>query len=87
MQFLSTEDTTLTTNIKERAEIERPWTARQLAEIVPLHPNTLLRWAREGRIPSTRLSSRRVVFMPSDIRAWLVNSSSTAYAEPATRVA
>ena len=66
--------------------IERPLTAQQLSEVVPLHPVTLLRWAREGRIPHRRLGPRTVVFMPSDINAWL-SSGLTVYTEPATRAA
>ncbi len=55
--------------------IERPLTAQELAEIVPLHPVTLLRWAREGRIPHRRLGPRRVVFIPSQIQTWLASGS------------
>ncbi len=62
--------------------IERPLTANELAEIVPLHPVTILRWAREGRIPHRRLSARKVFFLPSEINVWLA-SGSTFYTEPA----
>lgn len=51
--------------------IEVPLTAEQLSKILPLHPVTILRWAREGKIPHKRLSPRKIVFMPSEIRAWL----------------
>jgi excisionase family DNA binding protein len=66
--------------------IERPLTAQQLSKLVPLHPVTLLRWAREGRIPHRRLGPRRVIFLPSEINAWLA-SGSQVYTEPATRAA
>jgi predicted DNA-binding transcriptional regulator AlpA len=56
--------------------IETPLTAQELSRVVPLHPVTILRWAREGRIPHRRLSARKIVFLPSEIRAWL----STGYA-------
>jgi hypothetical protein len=55
--------------------IEVPLTAQQLAGIVPLHPVTLLRWAREGKIPHRRLSARKIVFLPGEIRRWLAGSS------------
>lgn len=55
--------------------IEVPLTASQLAEIVPLHPVTLLRWAREGRIPHRRLSARKILFLPSEIQRWLADGS------------
>ena len=54
---------------------EVPVTAKQLAGIVPLHPVTLLRWAREGKIPHRRLSARKIVFLPSEIRRWLADGS------------
>jgi excisionase family DNA binding protein len=50
-------------------------TARELSRIVPLHAVTILRWAREGRIPSHRLSPRKVVFIPSEINEWLASGS------------
>jgi excisionase family DNA binding protein len=51
--------------------IETPLKAEQLAKILPLHPGTILKWAREGKIPHKRLGPRTIVFMPSEIRAWL----------------
>lgn len=53
--------------------IQAPLTAQQLAAIVPLHPVTLLRWAREGKIPHRRLSARKILFLPSEISAWLAS--------------
>lgn len=35
-----------------------------------LHPNTLLLWAREGRVPSIHLG-RRVKFRASSLNEWL----------------
>jgi hypothetical protein len=66
--------------------VEKPLTAQQLSQIVPLHPVTLLRWAREGRIPHRRLSARKIVFLPSEINAWLA-SDSAGYTEHAGRAA
>ncbi|SEG46884.1 Helix-turn-helix domain-containing protein [Bryocella elongata] len=63
--------------------IEKPITAQQLSEIIPLHPVTILRWAREGRIPHLRLSARKIVFLPTEINAWL----SSRYTDPAVRAA
>jgi len=69
-------DTSSSSSTKGQATtIERPLTAQQLAGIVPLHPVTLLRWAREGKIPHRRLSARKVVFLPSEINAWLASGS------------
>lgn len=49
-------------------------TAEQLADKLPLHPETIRRWAREGRIPHRRLGGRRVVFIESEVNDWLVSS-------------
>ena len=62
--------------------IEVPLTAQQLATIVRLHPVTLLRWAREGKIPHRRLSARKIVFLPSEINRWLAGGGSGLYALP-----
>jgi excisionase family DNA binding protein len=53
--------------------IIRPLSAAELAPILGLHSNTLLRWAREGRIPHRRLGTRKIVFLPSEVDAWLLS--------------
>jgi excisionase family DNA binding protein len=53
--------------------IENPLNAKELAKLLHIHPVTLLRWVREGRIPHRRLSARRIVFLPSAINQWLSN--------------
>lgn len=65
--------------------IEKPLTTAELAEVVPLHPVTILRWARDGRIPHRRLSARKIVFLPSEINKWLASGS--GYSEPAVHAA
>lgn len=61
-------------------------TARELARTIPLHPVTILRWAREGRIPHRRLSARKIVFVLPEVNAWIA-SGSNLYTEPAIRAA
>jgi len=46
-------------------------TAREAAQIARLHPVTLLRWAREGKVPHRRLSARKIVFPLVQLNAWL----------------
>lgn len=46
-------------------------TAQQLSPLIHLHPVTILRWAREGRIPHRRLSARKVVFIRWEIEQWI----------------
>jgi hypothetical protein len=58
--------------------LEAPLNARQLAEILPLHPVTILKWARQGKIPCHRLSPRKIVFLPSEITRWLSDYTNKA---------
>jgi hypothetical protein len=46
-------------------------TAKEAARIARMHPVTLLRWAREGKVPHRRLSSRKIVFPLGQLTAWL----------------
>lgn len=41
------------------------------AHLLHIHPSTLLRWAREGRVPHKRLSARKIVFPVGQLRAWI----------------
>jgi excisionase family DNA binding protein len=50
--------------------------------LLGIHPVTLLRWAREGRVPHRRLG-RKVKFRASELDSW----STTLYTEGAVRVA
>lgn len=65
--------------------IEKPLTADELSRIIPLHPETIRKWARQGKIPCLRLSARRVLFLPSRIRTWL--ESRNGYTDSAGRTA
>jgi predicted DNA-binding transcriptional regulator AlpA len=71
----------LSMHVKTPPEIERPLSAAELAPIIGLHSVTILRWARERRIPHHRLSARKIVFLPSEISHWLT-SGSGLYAVP-----
>lgn len=66
--------------------IETPLSAQALALILPLHPVTILRWAREDKLPHRHLGSRRIVFLPSEVADWLA-SGCPDYTEHATRAA
>jgi excisionase family DNA binding protein len=50
---------------------ERLLTARELAERLGVSTETVLRWARRGRLPAVYLSSRAIRFREADIDAWL----------------
>jgi Helix-turn-helix domain len=49
---------------------ERLLTANEAIKLIPIHRNTLLLWARQGKVPSISIS-RRVFFRASDLNRWL----------------
>lgn len=69
------------------AAIETPWNAQQLAAFLGMHKVTVLKWTREGRIPHRKLSARKILYIPQQIREWLVVSGSNPYTEPVGRAA
>ena len=54
----------------------------QAAELLQIHPVTLLRWSREKRVPHHRLG-RKVKFRASELNSWLASG----YSDSAVRVA
>ena len=69
-------------NVDSSTAFEALLTAVQAAQLLSIHQNTLLLWARKGTIPSFRLG-RRVAFRASVLNAWLLEP----YTKPAVRVA
>lgn len=55
------------------------------ASLLDIHPVTLLRWARESRVPHHRVG-RKVKFRASDLNAWLASGyTDTAVHAASTR--
>ncbi len=52
-------------------------TSVDAARLLSLHPVTILRWAREGKIPHLRLG-RKVMFQASELNSWCVSGYSTS---------
>jgi excisionase family DNA binding protein len=48
----------------------RPLTTKQAAEMLGLHPMTVYKWSRTGRIPTLRLGGA-LRFDPQALAAWL----------------
>ena len=51
--------------------------SEQAASLLGIHPNTLLLWARQGRVPCIRIGNRRVMFRASALNLWLEGPSYT----------
>jgi len=66
----------------EPAIFEALLTAVQAAQLMNLHPNTLLLWARAGKVPCIRMG-RRVAFRATSLNQWLAGQ----YTVPAVRAA
>lgn len=46
-------------------------TTRTVARRLGVHPETVLKWAREGKLPSFKLPSGAVRYDPDQLDAWL----------------
>jgi excisionase family DNA binding protein len=68
--------------VEHSSAFEALLSAEQVASLLNLHPNTVLLWARDGRIPCLRLG-RRVNFRASSLNEWL----SQQYTDVAVRAA
>ena len=47
-------------------------TARDVAELLGVSSETILRWSRTGKLPAIRLPSGAIRFRPDQLDAWLV---------------
>lgn len=52
-------------------------TAREVAEIVAVSTETVLRYVRRGILPAIRLPGGAVRFREADVDAWLTNQATT----------
>jgi excisionase family DNA binding protein len=50
---------------------ERLLTARQVAELLGVSAETVLRWTRRGLLPAIKLPSGAIRYRPEDLDAWL----------------
>jgi excisionase family DNA binding protein len=46
-------------------------TARMVAELLGVSPETVLRWTRRGDLPAIRLPGGAIRFREDDLRGWL----------------
>jgi excisionase family DNA binding protein len=47
-------------------------TARQVAELLDVSPETVLRWMRRGELPAIRLPGGAIRFREDELEAWLM---------------
>ena len=50
---------------------ERLLTAREVAELLGVSTETVLRWTRAGDLPAIRLPGGAIRYRPSELEAWL----------------
>jgi len=46
-------------------------TAREVADMLGVHPETVLRWSRRGELPAIRLPGGAIRFRPDMLDGWL----------------
>ncbi len=76
---------TASTDVPARiSELPDVLTAEEVADLLRVHPKTLLAWAKEGSIPARALrSGKRTTwrFMKDEILEWLRSDATAATAE------
>lgn len=50
---------------------DRLLTARELADVLGLSVETILRWVRQGKLPAIRLPGGAIRFREVEVEAWL----------------
>jgi excisionase family DNA binding protein len=58
-------------------------TAREVAGRLGLSTETVLSWARAGKLPAFRLGNRAIRFREDDLDAWLAERRTGNHAAPA----
>jgi excisionase family DNA binding protein len=51
---------------------DRLLTAREVAELLGVSAETVLRWTRRGELPAIRLPGRAIRYRATDLDAWLL---------------
>jgi excisionase family DNA binding protein len=46
-------------------------TAREVADLIGVHAETVLRWTRRGELPAIRLPGGAIRYREADLEAWL----------------
>jgi excisionase family DNA binding protein len=56
---------------------DRLLTARQVADLLGVSAETVLRWTRRGELPGFRLPGRALRFREDEVEAWLQERATT----------
>jgi excisionase family DNA binding protein len=52
-------------------------TAREVGELLGVSPETILRWARAGKLPAVRLPSGAIRFREVDLDEWIADRATS----------
>lgn len=55
---------------------------REVSQRLAVHPDTLIRWTKNGRLPSVKLSARCVRYRESEVEDFLIRYESATNAKP-----
>jgi excisionase family DNA binding protein len=59
-------------------------TAREVADLLGVSTETVLRWVRQGKLPAIRLPGGAIRFAEHAIEAWLAERATLTATPPAT---
>jgi excisionase family DNA binding protein len=61
---------------------DRLLTAREVAGLLGFSTETILRWARQGKLPVVRLPGGAIRFRPDDLDRWLTAHATAGDTRP-----
>lgn len=62
-------------------------TARAVADMLDVHPETVLRWTRRGQLPGRRLPGGAMRYREEELNRWLDERATPTRSLPTTRSA
>ncbi|MFC4561834.1 helix-turn-helix domain-containing protein [Nocardiopsis mangrovi] len=64
-------------------EDTRLWTTAEVADVFRVHPETVMRWTREGRLTAVRTPGRKLRYRDADVQAFIAARPHVDPEEPA----
>jgi excisionase family DNA binding protein len=62
-------------------------TARSVADLLDVSPETILRWTRRGTLPAIRLPGGAIRYRPDELETWLADRATTSQSPRLTSMA
>jgi excisionase family DNA binding protein len=62
-------------------------TARSVADLIDVSPETILRWTRRGTLPAIRLPGGAIRYRPDELEIWLADRATSQNVRPPLQTA